>query len=129
MKALSLLALVATLSFHNAFANQDTSEGIAISATVWVPLAATTFAYAPAASVLTLEFYATAATSAVTVLGAMDAQMKKQVQALVNKDAQEFYASGSLTAALTNAVNILKRNAPELSETEAVDLIVTAINE
>lgn len=133
MKALSLLALIMTFSFSNVYADNrvdnDTAKGIAISATVWVPLAVTTYAYAPAASILTVEFYATAATSAVTALGAMDSQLKKQIQALVNKDAQEFYASGNLTAALSNAVNTLKKDAPELSETEAVDLIVTSVNE
>jgi len=51
------------------------------------------------------------------------------VRNAVNADAQEFFNTGKLTEALAQTIKLVKKNNLELSDAEALDLIVKSVNQ
>ncbi|MGZ3787579.1 MAG: hypothetical protein ACXVLQ_03610 [Bacteriovorax sp.] len=46
----------------------------------------------------------------------------------LNSDAQEFYLTGNVSEALAQSVDLLQAKAPNLSDAEAIDLLVESVN-
>lgn len=122
MKKLILsLALVSVMS-TNAFASKG-SEASLIASQSTVVIALSVFAPAVAGGL-----FISVSTGASTLWSVADETVRKQVQEIVNNDAQGFYNDGSITPALGNSINQLKNLDNTLTDTEAVDLLVEAVN-
>lgn len=64
----------------------------------------------------------------ITILSAADESIKKEVQQAVNNDAQQFYLNGVISPALKLTVESLKSDDSSLTDSEAIDLLVEAVN-
>ncbi|MGZ3787580.1 MAG: hypothetical protein ACXVLQ_03615 [Bacteriovorax sp.] len=53
---------------------------------------------------------------------------KEAVKNALNADAQEFYLTGNVSAALAKSVSLLKEKTTNLSDAEAIDLLVESVN-
>lgn len=121
MKKLILsIALTSALS-TNAFADLNQVGISLIGGASWVALSA----FAPVAAGVMLG---STLGGLSTVLTVADETVRKQVQELVNNDAQGFYIDGSISPALGNSINQLKDLDNTLTDAEAVDLLVEAVN-
>lgn len=121
-KTILTLAMVAVLS-TNAFARQQPGEmSLNVSGTVsWVALSA----FAPVAAGALLV---SVTTGGATLWSVADETVRKQVQELVNNDAQQYYNNGTISPALENSINHLKSLDKTLTDGDAVDMLVEAVN-
>lgn len=121
MKKLILsIALTSALS-TNAFADLNQVGISLIGGASWIALSA----FAPVAAGVMLG---STLGGLSTVLTAANETVRKQVQELVNNDAQGFYIDGSISPALGSGINQLKDLDNTLTDAEAVDLLVEAVN-
>lgn len=121
MKKLILsMALTSVLS-TNAFADLNQVSISLVGGASWVAITA----FSPVAAGVMLG---STLGGLSTMLTFADETVRKQVQELVNNDAQGFYNDGSITPALGNGINQLKDLDNTLTDAEAVDLLVEAVN-
>lgn len=64
-----------------------------------------------------------------TLMASADETVRKQVQEVVNNDAQQFYQNGTVTLSLRRAINELQKVDETLTDGDAVDAIVEAVNQ
>lgn len=121
MKKTILALLVTTVLSTNAFANKYETSLIASESTVVVALSV----FAPAVAG---GLFISVTTGGLTLWSVADETVRKQVQEIVNNDAQQFYNDGSITPALSNSINQLKNLDNSLTESDAVDMLVEAVN-
>lgn len=127
MKLLSMLAILSTLTFSNIQAQETTAGDLTVSvagAASWIALSV----YAPEAAIGLLGTTATGYTLISLGVTAL-ANQKAIVRNAVNSDAQEFYTTGNLTSVLAQSISLLKKSYTNLSDAEALDLIVASVNE
>lgn len=53
---------------------------------------------------------------------------KEEVRPRINNDAQDFYVHGKLSVTLSDLIQGIQNDNPELSDSEAIDLLVKAFN-
>ncbi len=67
--------------------------------------------------------------SILSLVETADEAMRKQVQEVVNNDAQQFYQNGTVTLSLRSAISELQKVDETLTDGDAVDAIVEAVNQ
>lgn len=121
MKKLILsLALTSVLS-TNAFADLNQIGISLLGGASWIAISA----FSPVAAGVMLGTTSGGASTALTLA---NETVRKQVQERVNNDAQGFYNDGSISPALGNSINQLKDLENTLTDAEAVDILVEAVN-
>lgn len=122
-----MIAILSSLTFSNVQAQQSPAGNLTVSvsgAATWIALSV----YAPNVAAGLLGTTAVGYTSMSLGLSAM-ANQKETIKNAVNSDVQDFYTTGHVSAALEQTISLLKKNNTELSDSEALDLLVRAINE
>jgi len=121
-KSILIMATVSLLS-TSAFSRDMNQVSVQVFGTVsWAALSV----FAPAAAGALLVSISSAVGFISTTA---DETLRKQVQEIVNNDAQHFYNDGSISPALESSIKILKESDAFLSDADAVDALVEAVNQ
>jgi hypothetical protein len=127
MKLLSILAILVAFSISNVQAKEGDSLNLSAATTGAVSWIALTV-YAPEVAAGLAGTTALGYTSMSLGITAL-ANQKAAIKNAVNSDAQEFFTNGNLSDALAQTIKGIKNNNSELSDAEALDLLVKSINE
>lgn len=122
MKKTILTLAMTTLLSTSAFASKGYEASLYTSQSV-VAIALTAFAPAVAGGLLV-----TVTTGGTTLWKTADETVRKQVQQIVNNDAQQFYNDGSISPALANSMKVLQEENELLTDADAVDIMVEAVS-
>jgi hypothetical protein len=128
MKMFLALIMCSLMTISNVKAQQDDP---AIQATASVSGAASWIALSVYAPEVAAGLIGTTAVGYTTMSLALTdlANNGLVVKNAVNADAQEFFNSGKLTEALSQTIKLVKKNNLELSDAEALDLIIKSVNQ
>lgn len=132
MKILLTMLLLSSLAFSNVSVASEKSDkilGFGLSTLIWGPAAAVSYIYAPALSLGALQVLGVVGVLGTSITLTLNDKAAKEIRTLVNNDAQDFYANGRLSVELAKSIEILKEENADLSDVEAVDQIVVAVNQ